>query len=287
MKATRTTSKKLKASTVLFCIAVISMVIGIVFFVLDIVGIVDEIDGFGVTSRILLSALFVVGFILLAISMLVNISYRKSCAAPGKWSTFMYIMGWIFMLPVMVVVFVIMLWGGVRLSFSGSDEVMQVTVKDENGNVYHLTQTFVGSIEYKDQNGDLWKSLDWGKTFERVEKKVTVKDSEGNEKTLTPTYDSMLTQHYQDQDGEEWKSQDGGKTVEHVVTHATVKDKDGKEYNLRAMQAGLDNFIDQNGDMWTTYDGGQTYERRKICASRYEFNISKIARAGMRGQSYE
>ncbi len=260
MKAIREAAKKLKASTALFLISFIGIGISIVFLVLDIVGIVEEIFDSDILSRILVAVLFVVSFAFLIVSMLLNVSYRKSCAEPGKLSMFMYVMGWIFLFPVMLFIFVALLISGGSLAFTGSDELMKVTVKDEKGNVYKLTQTFIDSNEFRDQNGDLWKTTDNGVTFERVDIKAT--DDDGNEKTLTHTYDSMLTQHYQDQEGEEWKSRDGGQTFEHIVTKAKVKDADGNEYELRAIQAGLDNFIDQNGDMWTTYDGGKTFERR-------------------------
>ena len=248
MKAVRETNKKLKASKVLFFISLIGLVIGIVVFVLDLVGVVEGLvgPGLGIPIRISTAAVVVICWFMLMISMLLNISYRKSCAYPGKLSTFMYVMGWIFLLPIMIGIFVIMLISGV----GGSSQLREVTITDEKGNVYHLTQTTIGSNEYRDQNGDYWKTYDGGKTFERVNVKAT--DDKGNEKNLTPTYESMLTKHYQDQDGEEWKSQDGGKTFEHVVTHATVKDTDGNEYSLRAVQAGLDNFIEQHVDMWTT-----------------------------------
>ena len=235
MKAVKKTNKKLKAGAVLFFISFIGIGIGIVVFVLDLVGIVNQISDSDIIIRIVTAALFVVSCILLMISMLLNLSYRKNCAVPDKLSTFMYVTGWILLLPIMIGLFVIMLIGGVRLTFSGSDKLMEVTVTDENGKVYNLTQTSISSNEYRDQNGDLWKTYDGGKTFERVNVKAT--DDDGNEKTLTPTYDSMLTKHYQDQEGEEWKSQDGGQTFEHVVTNATVKDKDGNEYSLKIGRA--------------------------------------------------
>lgn len=245
----KTGKKKLVVSLILFIVALI-------FFGSAIYCLVAMLTQPKTTSKYftIMVPLILAYFILLILAIVLNFLYRRQNAKPGALST------------ALLIVCLVMLIGplGIALYFlgalAGGNTPKTFTVKDENGNELTLTASSGASNEYKDQSGDLWKTYDGGKTFERVNIKAA--DDEGNEKTLTPTYDSILTKHYQDQDGEEWKSQDGGQTFEHVVTHATVKDKDGNEYSLRAIQAGLDNYIDQNGDMWTTYDGGKTFERR-------------------------
>ncbi|MDE7158327.1 MAG: hypothetical protein K2N74_02020 [Clostridiales bacterium] len=202
---------------------------------------------------------------LMIISFTLNLSYRKDAYIAGALSTVLLVLSGIIVIPIAIIMFLILLFtGNLGAFFGGSSSSKTITIQDEDGNEYTLTPTYDGSDEFIDQYGDLWRTLDGGRTFRRVRsKEVKTVDDEGNKRTLTSTYDSMFTKHYQDQDGEEWKSEDGGQTFEHIVTHATVTDANGNVYEVRAIQAGLDLFIDQHGDYWDTFDGGKTFQRRK------------------------
>lgn len=145
-------------------------------------------------------------FVLLIISILLNMLYRKNSLKAGALSNVVLIVSF-----TMFIGFVGIL-AGCLVAFAGGQRPKSITAKDDEGNEYTLTPTYVGSSKCTDQNGDLWKSWDGGKTFERVYSQITTKDDEGNEYTLTPTYEGsfMCT----DQNGDLWESLDGGKTYE-------------------------------------------------------------------------
>ena len=247
--------KKLKISAVLFALSLVAIGIGVAFLVLYITGQLKSPVFVGLAMVAVIA-----GIVMFYVSLFKNLSYRKMCRAdgkkPGGFSNFLY--GWLNALiwPYYIYLKIMSFFA------AGNADLKKVTVKDGEGNVYSLTQTYIGSDEYTDQNGDLWRACDHGMTFERVVKDVKVKGDDGKEHTLTPTYDEFVTKHYTDQNGEEWISQDGGTSFEHLLTEADVTDEAGNKYHLRAVQAGLCNFIDQNGDLWTTDDGGKTFRRR-------------------------
>ena len=261
MKATQTKDKRLKKVITMFVISIILIAIGVLILALNIKKGSDDFSPIFILGPMGLS----VGYILFMISCFVNRSYRQDCYHPGAFSTFIYVLTWIFVYPPCFVVVIAMLFMGVGGFSSEAEKLKTVTIIDEKGRVYTLKQTYAGSIEFKDQDGSLWKTYDNGATYELVEAgayvDIEAKDENGNEKTMKRTYSDFMTDHYQDQDGEEYKSYDKGKTFEHVVTHATVKDKDGNEYSLRASFSGSGRFVDQNGDEWMTYDEGKTFER--------------------------
>lgn len=257
MKATIKKNGKLTASLILFIIAMICLLVFILYYA------IPPLKEF-VPFFILPTASC--GFITLpGISLAINLSYRKNALRAGVLSTVLLVLCGIIVIPIAIILFLILIFTGNLGALMGSaSSSKKITIIDEDGREYTLTQIYDGSNDFFDQYGDLWRTEDGGQTFRRVNpKEVQTEDDKGNKQTLTSTYDSMFTKHYQDQNGEEWKSEDGGQTFEHVVTHATVTDPDGNVYELRATQAGIYNFIDQNGDSWTTFDGGETFQRVK------------------------
>ena len=190
-------------------------------------------------------AFFVSGFL--------NLSYRSSVTKPNVISQVMFIAVCIIVFPFIVYFFFVGLFA------AGKVNLKTVTVMGRDGKQYTLKQIEPNGNDYKDQNGDIWKTYDNGVTFERVT--MRAKDEKGDEHVLNPTYDEFITKHYEDKDGGEWVSKDGGQTFDKLVTEATVTEGD-KVYYLRAIQAGHTHFIDQNGDYWLTNDGGKTFTRK-------------------------
>lgn len=144
-------------------------------------------------------------FIFLILSIVLNFSYRRRNAKPGALSTVLFI--------VSLVMFIGLL--GVALYFlaalAGGNTPETVTVKDENGNELTLTASSEASNEYKDQYGQLWKTTDGGRTFER--KTTIAKDEDGKEFTLTPSFEGSHS-YFKDQNGDDWTTYDGGQTFE-------------------------------------------------------------------------
>lgn len=199
--------KKLKASLILFIIALILLVAGVLLMVFG-----EEI-GLGTTGNIVFGLAMVIFIILMMVSLLLNWLYRKNSIVAGAASTALYVFQFIFLAPMVIffVVFLVyMLMHGVGVQ--GSENLKKIKIKDENGNEYILTQLYEGSNEYKDQNGDLWETYDGVITFERVIKKV--KTDDGKEYNLKPTHDGIVTKYYEDENGEEWESKDGGATFD-------------------------------------------------------------------------
>ncbi|MDE6442488.1 MAG: hypothetical protein K2L12_07060 [Clostridia bacterium] len=88
-------------------------------------------------------------------------SYRKNSIKSGALSTVLLIVSLIILIgPFGIIMFCVMY-------YFGGKKQKSLTAKDEEGNVFILTQSSEWSDDYRDQNGDWWKTRDGGKTFER------------------------------------------------------------------------------------------------------------------------
>jgi len=213
--------KKLIASLILFIVGLLALAVFIVVMVLNSTGEYEELrEQFWIMP--------VSGFaylIFIAVSTLLNISYRKSCVRAGKFSTTLYVFQWIFFAPFVIMALIVLIIGffcGASVPlFSGGKTEKVIKIKDEQGNKYTLKPThannFDGGEEFEDQNGDLWETWDGGQTFERTKRitPVITKDEQGNELKLRPTFRG--SERYMDERGDEWLTFDGGKTFERVI----------------------------------------------------------------------
>ena len=195
----KTSKKKLTASLILFIFAAISFAV--------LVGILVAFNSIDVDKRAWIMPLCVMVYlVLITVSLLLNISYRKNCVRAGAASTVLYVFQWLLYVPLAigaVIVFVIALFSGAL-----GGKLKKVTLVDNNGKKYELTQLCEGGTEFQDQYGDTWQTFDGNK----YERKPKVTDLEGRECILTRH--SAFGNNYTDQFGRWWSTYDGGQTYQ-------------------------------------------------------------------------
>ncbi len=210
---------KLKASLILFIFVLAVVAVMVCIFV------VNSID-YEKTKNFIgwfMPVSVFMYLILISVSLLLNISYRKSCIYAGAGSTALYVFQWIFYAPLLifgVIILVIAFFCGASIPIFGDKKEKVIKIKDEKGNLYKLTPTyadrFYGGDEYEDQNGDLWETFDNGQTFKMTKRisPIYIDDESGNKLRLTPTFRGSF--RYLDENGDEWWTLDGGQTVERI-----------------------------------------------------------------------
>ena len=251
----KSSKKKFKTSLILFIIALVSLVAGILFIVFG------EKIGLGTTGNIIFSVAIAAYMVLMNVSLLLNWLYRKNCIIVGASSTALYVFQFIFLAPEVILFAALLVYALMHgIGVQGSENLKKIKIRDENGNEFILTQLYEGSNDYKDQNGDIWTTRDGGITFECVSK-IRLKDKEGDEYTLTPKSEFASTD-YTDQNGDTWQEfntfNTGNPTYERKPK---VKDADGNVYELTKSSEFGDLYTDQHGHWWRSSDGGKTFKK--------------------------
>lgn len=195
--------KKLKVSLILLIVSAVALGIAIYLLSASFSGTIDVKVGTIVAIPFL-------GIYATAatVSFWLNMSYRKHHSEPGALSTALLVLACILFLPhIITTIFVVVLG-----LFGLANEANKITAKDKEGKEYTLKPTYEGSNNYKDQDGEEWKTKDGGQTFEHIVTKATVKDELGNEYELRADFAGST--NFMDQHGDKWTTYDEGKTFE-------------------------------------------------------------------------
>ena len=248
----RTSRKKFKASLALFFIALAVLAVGVLLMVFG-----DKI-GLESIGGAVSGVAMVVYIVLMMISLFLNWSYRNNSIVAGASSTALYVFQFIFLLPMIILFAILFVYALLHGYAQGGENLKKIKIRDEDGTEYILTQLYAGSVDYKDQNGDIWTTRDGGATFECISR-IKVKDKQGDDYTLTPKTEFASTD-YADQNGDTWQTFNtfGNANYERKPR---VRGEDGTEYILTRSSEFSDLYTDQNGNWWKSWDGGKTFER--------------------------
>lgn len=196
--------KKLKASLVLFILALIVLLAVIIYWVTPL----KEVKG-----MVFMPSMAGVSFFLILISWTLNLSYRSEALYAGALSTTLFVVCSIVVIPALIIMVIALIFtGNLAMLLGAPGQGKTIKIIGDDGKEYKLTQKDSFGNEFTDQNGDLWMTQDRGETFKRVS--VRIKDDNGNEVILTPRFGGNDEKYYQDENGNYWTTYNSGYSYE-------------------------------------------------------------------------